>query len=151
MTTASEFLHAILEHGISNADRAVALLWWHGREDHNASATPGRLAEEISAAGYPRQNVTRVRDAFSRDMRTAKARKEAFRIRIGARAELDAKYDAIAGVKRVRRSNSVLPTELFAKSKGYIERVVAQLNASYDHGLYDCCSVMCRRLAETLI
>ena len=48
-------------------------------------------------------------------------------------------------------SDSVLPRELFDGTRGYIEKVVSQINGSYDHGWYDCCAVMCRRLAETLI
>jgi hypothetical protein len=48
-------------------------------------------------------------------------------------------------------SDSVLPRELFAKTRGYIEKVVAQVNGAYDFGFYDCCAVMCRRLGETLV
>ena len=48
-------------------------------------------------------------------------------------------------------SDSVLPRELFSNTRGYIEKVVYQINGSYDHGLFDCCAVMCRRLGETLI
>lgn len=151
METPTEFLHALVDHGISNGDRAVALLWWHGRRDHNAAVSPNQLATEIAAAGYPKQNVTRLRSALLADARTAKAGKSLFRVRIDARSDLDAAYGKVAGVKQVRRSDAVFPLELFANTRGYIERVVAQLNASYDAALYDCCCVMCRRLAETLI
>src|SRR5206468_1835173 len=41
--------------------------------------------------------------------------------------------------------------ELVIDTRQYLERVVLQLNASYDTGLFDCCAVMCRRLLETLI
>ena len=50
-----------------------------------------------------------------------------------------------------RLSDSVLPLELFSNTRGYIEKVVSQINGSYDSGFYDCCAVMCRRLGETLI
>lgn len=48
-------------------------------------------------------------------------------------------------------SDSVLPRELFDETRPYLERVVRQINASYDSELYDCCAVMCRRIGETLI
>lgn len=48
-------------------------------------------------------------------------------------------------------SDSMLPRELFVDTRGYLERVVMQINASYDAELNDCCAVMCRRLVETLI
>ncbi len=52
---------------------------------------------------------------------------------------------------QVKASDSVVPRELVADTRGYIEKVAAQINGSYDNQLYDCCAVMCRRLIETLI
>jgi hypothetical protein len=48
-------------------------------------------------------------------------------------------------------SGTVLPAEIFTSARKYIQAVVRQINLSYDHGLFDCCAVMCRRLFETLI
>jgi hypothetical protein len=49
------------------------------------------------------------------------------------------------------RSQSVLPRALFTKTRGYIERVVDQINGCYENGWFDGCAVMMRRLLETLI
>jgi hypothetical protein len=49
------------------------------------------------------------------------------------------------------QTQQVLPRSLTARTKGYIERVVEQVNSSYEHGSYDACAVMIRRLVETLI
>jgi hypothetical protein len=51
----------------------------------------------------------------------------------------------------VEASDSIIPRELFSNTRGYLEKVVFQINGSYDHAFYDCCAVMCRRLGETLI
>ena len=51
----------------------------------------------------------------------------------------------------MRQSNAVLPLDLFAGTRTYIVKVVAQINRSYEESLFDCCAVMCRRLLETLI
>lgn len=48
-------------------------------------------------------------------------------------------------------TEQVLPTSVVRGTLGYIEKVVDQANGSYEHGWYDACSVMIRRLAETLI
>lgn len=132
-------------------DRAVALLWWKSREDHNSAMTPTEIGAELVLAGYADQNISRLSKALSDDGRTAKAPGESYRIRIASRAKLDNQYVSIAGHTPIKKSNAVLPSSLFHDSRGYIEKVVAQLNASYEAGLYDCCAVMCRRLAETLL
>ena len=49
------------------------------------------------------------------------------------------------------RRIAYLPCDLFASTRGSIERVVEQINRSYDVELWDCTAVMCRRLLETLI
>lgn len=45
----------------------------------------------------------------------------------------------------------VLPHSLFADTRGYVEKVVFQINASYSATCYDACAVMIRRLMEVLI
>lgn len=45
----------------------------------------------------------------------------------------------------------VIPMSVVRGTRGYIERVVNQINGSYENGWYDACAVMLRRLLETLI
>lgn len=45
----------------------------------------------------------------------------------------------------------VIPFTLVRNTRGYIERVVHQINGTYSNGWFDACAVMIRRLAETLI
>ena len=49
------------------------------------------------------------------------------------------------------RSQNVLARGLVANTRGYIERVVDQINGCYEKGWFDGCAVMMRRLLETLI
>ncbi|MCO7462145.1 hypothetical protein NJF45_09535 [Stenotrophomonas maltophilia] len=45
----------------------------------------------------------------------------------------------------------VIIFSLVRNTRGYIERVVHQINGAYANGWYDACAVMIRRLVETLI
>jgi hypothetical protein len=47
--------------------------------------------------------------------------------------------------------DSVVMFSLVRNTRGYIERVVHQINGAYANGWYDACAVMMRRLIETLI
>ncbi|HDY65789.1 MAG TPA: hypothetical protein ENH84_06110 [Phycisphaerae bacterium] len=44
-----------------------------------------------------------------------------------------------------------MPRALVANTRGYIEKVVDQVNGCYEKGWFDGCAVMMRRLLETLI
>jgi hypothetical protein len=48
-------------------------------------------------------------------------------------------------------TQQVLPFSIVKGSRGYIEKVVNQINGCYENGWYDGCAVMIRRLVETLI
>jgi hypothetical protein len=51
-----------------------------------------------------------------------------------------------------RPSNEfILPHAMVSGTRGYIERVVYQINGCYEKGWFDGCAVMMRRLIETLI
>lgn len=74
---------------------------------------------------------------------------------------------ALRGVKQLRDSvrdqnpppeegapsldDPVIHFSLVRNSRGYIERVVHQINGAYASAWYDACAVMIRRLVETLI
>ena len=48
-------------------------------------------------------------------------------------------------------SQQVLPRSLFSNTRGYLEKIVNQINGCYEKGWFDGCAVMIRRLIETLI
>lgn len=51
----------------------------------------------------------------------------------------------------VAGSELVLPHSLFENTRGYIQKIVYQINRTYEQTCYDACAVMIRRLVEVLI
>jgi len=145
-----EFLQKLTGPGITNLERAIGVIWWQSRSDTTQSMDVSSIARILHhEAGYAEQNKTRLKNGLTKDKRTAKANGGEFRIRVGARDELDKQFGSIAQIKIAKVTNSVIPVELFQCTRGYIEKVVHQLNASYDCGLFDCTAVMCRRLLSS--
>lgn len=54
-------------------------------------------------------------------------------------------------VSKPSRNEMVLPNAVVKGTRGYIEIVTHQINITYESACYDACSVMIRRLVETLI
>ena len=48
-------------------------------------------------------------------------------------------------------SDQILPESLFVGTRGFIESLSRQINASYEHNLFDGCAVLMRRLLEILL
>jgi hypothetical protein len=151
--TADEFFRLIDADNLKTIDRAMALLWFIGHKDASVGANARTLCDIIERHGHPKQNVSRLNDALAEDKRTSKAGSDGWKLLPRVRRELDARYaQVVAARKDAPATDTVLPRHLFeACGRKYLEKVVYQLNASYDQGLYDCCAVMCRRLLETLI
>jgi hypothetical protein len=114
----------------------------------------GGICAIIEKSGHPKQNVSRLDSQIAGDKKQIHRvpGSKAWRLNPRGRAELDEKYESVVAEPRTPKpSDTVLARTLFNHTRGYIENVVRQINASYDVGLYDCCAVMCRRLLETLI
>lgn len=147
-----EFFRSIDRDGFRAIDRALGLLWFLGKDDASIGASAKSLCEIIERHGHPKQNASRLNEALVEDRRTSKDGPDRWRLHPTARRVLNEQYASVVAAKAERPSDTILPRELFKTSRrGYVDKVVYQLNASYDHGLYDCCAVMCRRLLETLI
>lgn len=145
-----QLLRNLANESITHTERGVVLLWWYGRQDPGRVVSAAEIAQAFEDAGYARQNVSRLASSLKKDPRTV-TRADGFRLRAGAEQALEAEYGSLVGPQIPDASNSMLPAELFQATRGYIERVALQLNASYDVGLYDCTAVMARRLVETLV
>ena len=144
------FLKALADESMTNSERAVAALW-HADRSRGLGLTVGEIAEGFERAGYPRQNRSRMQDGIRRDKRTRKLTADRYGISVARKAELDSQFAGIDPTPRPTPTNSMLPASMFWGTRGYIEKVVLQINASFDAGLYDCTAVMSRRLVETLI
>jgi hypothetical protein len=48
-------------------------------------------------------------------------------------------------------TQQVIMMAMVRDTRGYIIKIANQINGAYEHGWYDCCAVMIRRLIETLI
>lgn len=151
--TIDDFFQAVDTANLRNTDRCVYLLWFLGRDDPAKGASIREMCEIIERHGHPKQkNPGRLDDELAKDTRVVRSGQSSWRLKPGTRRQMDAELVTIViAPRKVQVTNSVLPRVLFRSSRGYIEKVVHQLNASFDHGLYDCCAVMCRRLLETLL
>lgn len=145
------FLRTLANLELRTIDRVLAMLWWIGVDGPAASRTTTELCVGLEASGHPKQNASRLRKALRAHRGVATLGQDSWRLHPNARRELDVTYAHARSPMPLLDSDSVLPLVLFRKTRGYIERVVEQINKSYDARLFDCCAVMCRRLVETLI
>lgn len=152
MTSRKDFAKHIANLGLSHVERATAFLWYYDYTQDYEERTPSELAGDLHDEGFPRPNVTRL----SEDLRKSRfvirgSRKGSFQLDIRLKNTLDELHQEFLSVKVVKVSGSVLNPELVAGTRGYLERLVHQINGSYEYGFYDSAAVLCRRLMESLL
>jgi hypothetical protein len=150
----ASFAEGIATLGLTEVGYAIALLWYFDRKEDRPELRPAFLAEAMHDLSLRRRvNVTRLgrqllanRDVMrGREMGTVK-------LRVAGKSRLSSQYDEIAGTVVPSGTDShILPAGLFDNTRPSLEALVIQINGAYQHGFYDACAVMCRRLLECLL
>lgn len=138
--------------GLTNAQKAAAILWWHDQGEAGAQMKPGTLARLLREHGLGNVPSTRLAGSIRR-LKVTYTRKGKVYLRAGAGSEIQSWLgDALGGaVPEVPSAGAYLPPAVWGKTRGYIEKVCEQLNGCYQYGWHDAASVMLRRLIETLM
>lgn len=152
MAARSEFAKHIAELELSHLERAIAFLWYYRQTQEYEERTASELANDLRDEGFPKPNVSRLHESLSRSRLTIKGRrKKTFQVDVRKLPNLNEKYGEHLKIIKVEVSDAVIPNEWVIGTRPYLERLVHQINGSYDAGFYDCCAVLCRRLMESLL
>lgn len=152
MANRGEFVKNLAALNLSHLERAVALLWYYRETQEFEERTPLELAEDLHDEGFPKPNITRLKQDLLRSKFSIRGRRQgSFQVDVRRLAELRKKYGDFLKIKRVDVSESIIPNALVSGTRKYLEALVHEINGCYDYGFYDACVVLCRRLMESLI
>lgn len=136
----------------SNAEKALAVLWYHDRQEPDITMTSGQLAKVLTDHHIGTPNSTGLAAAI-RNTKLASQSKAGFSLKPGSRKII---HDWLpAGMHGMQpamdHSAGYLSDSVWIGTRGYIESICKQLNGCFRAAYYDAASVMLRRLMETLI
>lgn len=147
-----EFLQRLAESKPSRLEQAIALLWYYERTQLYAERSATDLARDIEEDGFGRQNITHLQNSLRRSRTTVAGEiRGTFRINAARFQELSKDLSQLLDIDEPEATSSVIPMNFVNGTRTYLERLVRQINLSYDAGLYDATAVLMRRLAESLI
>lgn len=152
MINRKEFLTKLAKSRPTRLDQAIALLWFYNQKQEFEERSVADLSGDLEDDGFGRPNVTRLREGLKKSRFTVRGtRPDTFRINSGHFSELSKKYGSLLNLVQVEVTSSVIPMNFVQGTRIYLEKIVYQINGSYDYGFYDACAVMIRRLMESLI
>jgi hypothetical protein len=148
----AEFCEVVKKLERSNAEKALAVLWYHDRQKSDVAMTSGQLTKVLTDYHVGTPNATQLAEAI-RKTKLAGDSKSGFSLKPGSRKVI---HDWLpAGIDGMQpamdHSTGYLSDAVWIGTRGYIESVCKQLNGCFRAAYYDAASVMLRRLMETLV
>lgn len=150
--TLEDFCVRLNELKLSNAERGLAVLWFHDSKEQGKQLSANTIAKVIYETGLGNPNATQLAKNIH-SLRLAHKTKSGFKLKPTARETIQAWLTPILGGKdiEVELENGYLPEAIWKDTRGYIEKIAFQINGCVQCGFYDAASVLLRRLVETLL
>lgn len=151
--TLCDFCEALSKlEGKTNAEKAVAILWYHDQKQSDICMTAGQLTKILDNHHLGTPNATQLAEAIKKT-KFASDSKKGFTLKPGSRNLIVNWFpDGFDGVQpQIDHAAGFLPEAVWANTRGYIESVCRQINGCFLSAYYDAAAVLLRRLLETLI
>lgn len=147
-----EFCIRLNQIELSNAERALAILWFHDSKAPNVQMTASELARIIYKTGPGNPNSTQLGEAIAK-IKLALKGKSGFHLKPTARNTIREWLKSIleSSPADVDLEHGFLPEAIWKNTRGYVEKITFQVNGCFQYGFYDGTSVLLRRLVETLL
>jgi len=153
MTTPEAFSKMSNLTGMAELDRAVFLAFFYLKTASVEEFTAHDIARWFEPLSFATPNKTRLAYRLRASSDTVKGRAEnSFRLHRSFVERLEAKFPQIGERSQdVVDQGTILPAALYRNTRGYIEKLAAQINVTYEVNAFDGCAVLMRRLTEVLL
>lgn len=148
MAWSEDEFRRIAEASLSETERALLVML--SFDEYSQSVSVSGITDVLERAGHAKINRSRLRAKLDRDSRCIK-NGSGYRIRPTKR---DLVHELATGLFLSRRPPLVstwIDANLVCLGPNYVRDIVDQINATYSINCFDACSVMVRRLTETLL
>lgn len=139
--------------GLNEVGKVCHLAFYFLKKAKAEEFTAGDGAKWLTDLRYPKPNVSRLYDNLRSSRNTVRGAKDnTFRLHADFVKALEARFPQLSEKSQdVVDAGSILPEVDFRKTRGYVETLAKQINASYEHNLFDGCAVLMRRLLEVML
>jgi hypothetical protein len=151
--TIDQFVAVSRLETLAETDKALRLAFYHYRKNGLQQFSAGDCVSWLESLGFGRPNKSRLEGRLTASHDVIKGSNQgSFRLHHVYVKKLDSLYPNLAErSQEIIEEGSVLPASLYSGTRGYIESLARQINASYEHNIFDGCAVLMRRLEEILL
>ena len=136
----------------TEAQKAILVAFYLLKIKDTSAVPLSELCKAMSDFGLGNPNSSRLRKNSTFAKAFSKADGDNIKLRLKTVECLELQYPEVSTKsEEIITDDFVLPDILFVKTRGYLLTVAKQINASYQHNIFDGCAMLMRRLVEMLI
>lgn len=134
-------------------EKVRLLAYYHQKTSGSPDFSRSHIAEWFSLLGLPKPNLSRIEKNLSSSREFIKGKtKESYKLHP---VTFDLLQSEIPGIhvdsEEVISDDVILPKPIYENSRGFVESLSKQINASYEFNIFDGCAVLMRRLLEIML
>ena len=149
--TLDQFITACDFNSLVEMDKVCHLAFFYLKTKNVQEFSVAEASKWLVDSGGATPNRSRLEGKLRSSRDTAKAQ-YGFRLKGEFIKELEGKYPEVSPrSQEVIDDGTILPEIDYKNTRGYIVSLAKQINASYEHNIYDGCAVLMRRLEEVLL
>jgi hypothetical protein len=139
--------------GLNEVGKVCYLAFYFLKKAKTEEFTTGDGAKWLTDLRYSKPNVSRLHDKLQTSRHTVRGTTHyTFRLHANFITTLETKFPQLSEKSQdVDDAGTILPEVDYQKTRGYIETLAKQINASHENNLFDGCAVLMRRLVEVLL
>jgi hypothetical protein len=153
MSESGDFVHSIaIEAGLSEVDLVVRAAWFLRTTSRQTNIPLDQAVGFLKEWSIrPNINVSRLKVKLRQSRQVSFQANGMLHIPTNTMRQLDQSYIQLLKIPPPEIHDNVLQVGDFVSSRAYVSELVRQINGAHQFGLFDCCAVIMRRLAEVLI
>ncbi|MBU8580142.1 DUF4145 domain-containing protein [Bacillus paralicheniformis] len=131
-------------------EKVKLLAFYKNSNDGTNSFSIDSILQDLSDIGHPISNISRLKKniAKSRDFKK-KNKDNTYVLTPSIRDRLQKEYGSyFENTDEITSSNEVLDEGLFLGKRGYLDKLIKQINNCYTNNCFDACAVLMRRVFE---
>lgn len=142
----------LLKENLPKKDLATAFVWYH-YVTHKTEASLVEVNDYFVENALPKYNPTYLKDALRLSKNVIKGvAPNTYKPVRKYQDDMSSQFPFVElKSEEIITDDIILPDSLIISTRGYIENLGKQINASYNYNIFDGCAVLMRRLLEILI
>ena len=140
-------------HSRTEIEKVARLAFYLSENKDQDEFEVGEVSSLLIALGYAQPNQTRLKAKIQKSRVFVKGSKaNRFRLSVTAKNSIRETLPNISESEEILSDDSLVPEILFSETRRqYLIRLAQQINAAYEHNLFDACALLMRRLLEILL